>query len=356
MTNKLLLLPGDGIGPEVIYQAKRVAETLTSNIIIEERAFGGASIDLFGEPLTDETLEVARSSDAVLLGAVGGPRWNDVPRDKRPEAGLLRLRKELDVFANLRPAICFSALADASSLKRELVEDLDILIVRELTSGVYFGQPRGITVGSDGIKKGFDNAIYTENEIVRVADVAFETALARKKKVLSVDKSNVMESGLFWRETVQNRYAEKWISEGVELSHMYADACAMELVRNPKQFDVILADNLFGDILSDQAAMLTGSIGMLPSAALGLKDKTGLYEPVHGSAPDIAGKGIANPCAAILSLAMAFSSSFTKPDLQETIFSAVANTLNRNARTRDIGGDLTTSQMGDEIVKNLGHA
>ncbi len=354
MTHKLLLLPGDGIGPEVILQAKRVAEILAPDIIIEERSFGGASIDLFGEPLTEDTLEVARSCDAVLLGAVGGPRWNAVPREKRPEAGLLRLRKELDVFANLRPAMCFSALADASSLKRELVEDLDILIVRELTSGVYFGEPRGITVDSDGIKKGFDNAIYTETEIERVADVAFETSLGRKKKILSVDKSNVMESGLFWRETVQKRYAQKWIHLGIELTHMYADACAMELVRAPKQFDVILADNLFGDILSDEAAMLTGSIGMLPSAALGLKDKTGLYEPVHGSAPDIAGRGIANPCAAILSLAMAFSSSFQKQDLQEVIFSAVSSTLKNNARTRDLGGDLTTSQMGDEIVKNLG--
>lgn len=354
MTHKLLLLPGDGIGPEVIHQAKRVAEILAPDMIIEERSFGGASIDLCGEPLTEDTLEVARSCDAVLLGAVGGPRWDEVPRDKRPEAGLLRLRKELDVFANLRPAMCFSALADASSLKRELVEDLDILIVRELTSGVYFGEPRGITVDSDGIKKGFDNAIYTETEIERVADVAFETSLGRKKKILSVDKSNVMESGLFWRETVQKRYAQKWIHLGIELTHMYADACAMELVRAPKQFDVILADNLFGDILSDEAAMLTGSIGMLPSAALGLKDKTGLYEPVHGSAPDIAGRGIANPCAAILSLAMAFSSSFQKQDLQEVIFSAVSNTLKNNARTRDLGGDLTTSQMGDEIVKNLG--
>ena len=353
MADKLLLLPGDGIGPEVTRQARRVAEIVAPDINIEERSFGGASIDVSGRPLTDDTLEIAKSSNAVLLGAVGGPKWNNVARDKRPEAGLLQLRKELDVFANLRPAICFTALADSSSLKRELVENLDILIVRELTSGVYFGKPRGIEVGSDGTKRGFDNAVYTETEIERVADVAFETSLSRQKKVVSVDKSNVMESGLFWRETVQKRYEQNWSNQDIELTHMYADACAMELVRTPKQFDIILADNLFGDILSDEAAMLTGSIGMLPSAALGLRGKPGLYEPVHGSAPDIAGKGTANPCAAILSLAMAFSSSFQRPDIQEVIFSAVSDALNGNARTPDIGGELTTSQMGDEIVRNL---
>lgn len=353
MADKLLLLPGDGIGPEVTRQARRVAEIVAPDIDIEERLFGGASIDVSGRPLTNDTLEIAKSSNAVLLGAVGGPKWNNVARDQRPEAGLLQLRKELDVFANLRPAFCFPALADSSSLKRELVEGLDILIVRELTSGVYFGKPRGIEVVSDGTKRGFDNAVYTEPEIERVADVAFETSLSRQKKVVSVDKSNVMESGLFWRETVQKHYEQYWSNQDIELTHMYADACAMELVRTPKQFDIILADNLFGDILSDEAAMLTGSIGMLPSAALGFKGKTGLYEPVHGSAPDIAGRGTANPCAAILSLAMAFLSSFQRPDIQEVIFSAVSNTLNSNAKTPDIGGDLTTSQMGDEIVRNL---
>lgn len=353
MKGKLLLLPGDGIGPEVIEQAERVAKIVIPAVEIEEMSFGGASIDMYGEPLTDETLKMAKSSDAVLMGAVGGPEWKDIPRDKRPEAGLLRLRKELDVFANLRPAICFKALADASSLKRDLVEDLDILIVRELTSGVYFGQPRGIEVGNDGIRRGFDNSVYTEQEIERVSDVAFGTSMRRAKTVISVDKSNVMESGLFWRETVQKRFDEKWADKGISLSHMYADACAMELVRTPKQFDIILADNLFGDLLSDEAAMLTGSIGMLPSAALGKTGTAGLYEPVHGSAPDIAGKGIANPCAAILSLAMALSESFQRPDLRELIFSAVSRTLSNDAKTLDIGGQLSTSQMGDEVIKNL---
>lgn len=353
MAGKLLLLPGDGIGPEVTQQARRVAEIIAPDIEINERPFGGASIDLTGEPITDDTIELARSCDAVLLGAVGGPKWSDVPRNKRPEAGLLRLRKELDVFANLRPAYCFSALAGASSLKREIIEDLDILIVRELTSGVYFGQPRGVEVGSDGIRRGFDNAIYTETEIERVADVAFEISLDRKKKVVSVDKSNVMESGLFWREIVQQRFEQKWSQEGIELSHMYADACAMELVRAPKQFDVILADNLFGDILSDEAAMLTGSIGMLPSAALGAKGTTGLYEPVHGSAPDIAGKGIANPCAAILSLAMALLSSFERPKLYDQIFRAISDTLESKAMTVDIGGTLSTTQLGDTVISKL---
>jgi len=350
MHQTLLLLPGDGIGPEVIAEARRVAEIIAPDLKIEEGLVGGAAIDAHGVPLTDDTLAQARRANAVLLGAVGGPKWLSAARDKRPEAGLLALRKGMDVFANLRPAYCFPALVEASSLKRSVVEGLDILIVRELTGGVYFGQPRGIDETS-GIRRGYDTAVYTHPEIERVAQVAFEIARGRKARVCSVEKSNVMESGLFWRQEVTLAHAE--LGAGVELSHMYADACAMELVRAPKQFDVILADNLFGDILSDEAAMLTGSIGMLPSASLGAPGAPGLYEPVHGSAPDIAGKGIANPCAAILSLEMALRWSLGREKLADALFAAVGKALERGARTKDLGGDLNTRGMADAIIASL---
>ncbi len=350
MQQTLLMLPGDGIGPEVAAEARRVAEVIAPDLKVTEGLVGGAAIDRYGIPLTDETLDEARRADAVLLGAVGGPKWVGAARDKRPEAGLLALRKGLDVFANLRPAYCFPALVDASSLKRDVIEGLDLMIVRELTGGVYFGQPRGIDE-QGGLRRGYDTAIYTHPEVERVAHVAFEIARGRKGRVCSVEKSNVMESGLFWRQEVTLAHAE--MGAGVDLSHMYADACAMELVRAPKQFDVILADNLFGDILSDAAAMLTGSIGMLPSASLGAPGTPGLYEPVHGSAPDIAGQGIANPCAAILSLEMALRWSLGREKVADILFAAVGKALERGARTKDLGGDLTTRGMSDAIIACL---
>ncbi|HVY03053.1 MAG TPA: 3-isopropylmalate dehydrogenase, partial [Caulobacterales bacterium] len=296
MTKTMLLLPGDGIGPEVSREAARVVSALTNEIEIDERPFGGASIDRFGAPLTDDTLAKALASDAVMMGAVGGApgAWAHVARANRPEAGLLKLRKARDVFANLRPAICFPALADASTLKREVVAGLDIMIVRELTGGVYFGEPRGIETLPDGQRRGIDTQVYTTGEIERVARVAFDLARKRRGKVTSCEKSNVMESGALWREVVADLHRREYAD--LQLEHMLADNAAMQLVRRPTQFDVIVTDNLFGDILSDEAAMLTGSIGMLPSASLDANNK-GLYEPSHGSAPDIAGKGIANPLA-----------------------------------------------------------
>lgn len=350
MHQTLLLLPGDGIGPEVTAEARRVAEVVAPDLKMEEGLVGGASIDAHGDPLTEETLERARQANAVLLGAVGGPKWVGSARDKRPEAGLLALRKGLDVFANLRPAFCFPALVEASSLKHDVVAGLDLMIVRELTGGVYFGQPRGIDETS-GIRRGYDTSVYTHPEIERVAHVAFEIARGRQGRVCSVEKSNVMESGLFWRQEVTLAHAE--MGAGVDLSHMYADACAMELVRAPKQFDVILAGNLFGDILSDEAAMLTGSIGMLPSASLGAPGTPGLYEPVHGSAPDIAGQGIANPCAAILSLEMALRWSLGREKTADILFAAVGKALDQGARTKDLGGSLTTREMADTIIAAL---
>ncbi len=351
MTQTLLLLPGDGIGPEVIGEARRVAEILAPDLSFTEGLVGGASIDAHGEPLTVDTLVQAKSSDAVLLGAVGGPKWLGAERHLRPEMGLLQLRKGMDVFANLRPAFCFPALVDASSLKREIVEGLDIMIVRELTSGVYFGEPRGIVPGPMETSYGFETSRYTEAEIKRVTRVAFEIAKGRGGEVCSVEKSNVMESGLFWRDTVTALHEAE--GEGVTLRHLYADACAMELVRQPKQFDTILAGNLFGDILSDEAAMLTGSIGMLPSASLGAAGKPGLYEPVHGSAPDIAGQGLANPCAAILSLEMALRWSLGRADLADRLFAAVGKALENGARTKDLGGALSTTEMGDAVIEAL---
>lgn len=348
----LLLLPGDGIGPEVTAQAKRLAEILAPDVEISEDLVGGISYDTHGTPLTDDVLQQALKVDAVLMGAVGGPKWDGVAREHRPEMGLLGLRKGLDVFANLRPAFCFPALVDASSLKRDVIEGLDLMIVRELTGGVYFGQPRGIDTNPDGIRRGYETSVYTHPEVERVAKVAFEIARGRGGRVTSVEKSNVMESGLFWRQEVTLAHAE--FGAGVELSHMLADACAMELVRNPKQFDVILAGNLFGDLLSDEASMLTGSIGMLPSASLGSVGSTGLFEPVHGSAPDIAGKGFANPCAAILSLEMALRWSLGHEKAADALYAAVGVALDKGARTRDLGGEMSTSEMGDAIIDALG--
>ena len=355
MTKTLLLLPGDGIGPEVTREVRRVADWLTANagldLTLSEGDFGGMSYDKHGTPLTDAVRDRALASDAVLMGAVGGPQWADAPRKLRPEAALLNLRKAMDVFANLRPALCFDALADASSLKREVVAGLDIMIVRELTGGVYFGEPRGIDTLADGSRRGYDTQVYTTGEIERVARVAFELARGRRNKVTSCEKSNVMESGVLWREVVtalhQRDYAD------VVLEHMLADNAAMQLVRTPKQFDVIVTDNLFGDILSDEASMCTGSLGMLPSAALGAPGAPGLFEPIHGSAPDIAGKGVANPLAAILSLEMALRWSLERADLADRLFAAVKAALDGGARTRDLGGALSTQAMGDAVLKEL---
>ncbi len=347
----LLLLPGDGIGPEVCAEVRRVAEALTPDLSIDERDFGGASYDAHGVPITDETVAAALSADAVLMGAVGGPKWTGVERAKRPEAGLLRLRKEMAVFANLRPALCFEALADASTLKRDVVAGLDIMIVRELTGGVYFGEPRGIETLADGQRRGVDTQVYTTSEIERVARVAFELARGRSNKVTSCEKSNVMESGLLWREVVTELHAREFAD--VTLEHMLADNAAMQLVRAPTQFDVILTDNLFGDILSDEASQLTGSLGMLPSAALGEPGRPGLYEPIHGSAPDIAGQGIANPLAAILSFEMALRWSLDRAEAADRLFGAVTAALQAGARTRDLGGDLTTARMSDAVLAAL---
>lgn len=351
MTQSMLLLPGDGIGPEVIEQARRVATVIAPDLTFEDGLVGGASIDAHDEPLTVDTLVRAKSSDAVLLGAVGGPKWAGVERHLRPEMGLLQLRKGMDTFANLRPAFCFPALIDASSLKREVVEGLDIMIVRELTSGVYFGEPRGFERGLGENSFGYETSRYTKGEIDRVARVAFEIARGRRGDVCSVEKSNVMESGQFWKETVTALHAAE--GDGVTLRHQLADSCAMELVRAPTQFDVILAGNLFGDLLSDEAAMLTGSIGMLPSASLSIEGKPGLFEPVHGSAPDIAGQGFANPCAAILSLEMALRWSLGRAEAADNLFAAVGRALDAGARTRDLGGSLSTAEMGDAIIAAL---
>ncbi len=363
MNYTLLLLPGDGIGPEVIAQVERVINALNNagagQIETQSAFFGGASIDAYGVPLSDETLAAALKSDAVLMGAVGGPQWANQAYHNRPEAGLLKLRKEMNVFANLRPAICFSALADASSLKREFVEGLDILFVRELVGGVYFGEPRGIETLPSGERRGVNTQVYTTSEIQRVARTAFELAATRGNKVCSAEKSNVMESGLLWREEVQTLRDAEY--PHIELSHMLADNCAMQLVKNPKQFDIILTDNLFGDILSDEAGMLTGSLGMLPSAAIGARNAAGhmpgLYEPIHGSAPDIAGQDIANPCAAILSLAMALRFSFGRPEDATKLEAAIGQTLEQGTRTGDIMGPdcrrVGTKEMGDNILANL---
>jgi 3-isopropylmalate dehydrogenase len=350
MIQTLLLLPGDGIGPEVTAQAVRIVEALDVDIAITSARFGGAAIDVDGVPLTEAVLEQAKAADAVLMGAVGGPQWAGQPYDKRPEAGLLALRAGMNVFANLRPARCFAALADASSLKREFVEGLDILFVRELTGGVYFGTPRGIEDLGAGERRGVNTHSYTSGEIRRVARIAFELAAGRSGRVCSAEKSNVMEAGLLWREEVQALRDAEY--PHIDLTHMLADNTAMQLVKYPRQFDIILTDNLFGDILSDEAAMLTGSLGMLPSAAIG-DGGPGLYEPIHGSAPDIAGQGVANPCASILSLAMALRHSLGRPDLATRVEAAVEAALDEGARTKDLGGALGTEAMGNAILARL---
>lgn len=361
---KISVLPGDGIGPEVVRQVHRITDWLAGSrgleFEIKEGLVGGASIDRHGVPLTDETLADAMAADAVLLGAVGGPKWDAVDFAVRPEAGLLRLRKEMGLFANLRPALVFPSLADASPLKRDVVEGLDIMIVRELTGGVYFGEPRGIETLPDGQRRGVNTQVYTTSEIRRVAAVAFDLARRRQKRVCSVDKANVMESGRLWREEVTALRNESF--EDIELSHMYADNCAMQLIRNPKQFDVIVTDNLFGDMLSDEAAMLTGSLGMLPSASLGAVDEKGkrkaLYEPVHGSAPDIAGKELANPIATLLSFAMMLRYSFDEGETAGLIEAAIQKVLAGGIRTTDIMAKgmarVSTGVMGDSILRELG--
>mgnify|MGYP000627981185 CR=1 FL=1 len=360
---KLLILPGDGIGPEAVDEVKKIIDFLNKkncfSIIVEEDLVGGACLDKNKVPIKEETIEKAKKSDAVLLGAVGGPKWDNLPFEQRPEQGLLKLRSDLELFANLRPAISFEPLIHASSLKPEIIKDLDILIVRELTGGIYFGEPRGIENLGDGNKKGFNTQVYTSYEIVRVARVAFELAKKRKKTVTSVEKSNVMESGKLWKEEV-TKLGKKDYPE-IDLNHMYADNCAMQLIRQPKQFDIILTDNLFGDILSDAAAMLTGSLGMLPSASLnylkGNKIVSSLYEPVHGSAPDIAGKNIANPLATIMSFSMMLKYSFNNEKLSKILEQSIINVLNKGYRTQDIynkgSTKVSTDQMGDLIIKEL---
>jgi 3-isopropylmalate dehydrogenase len=354
-TPTLLLLPGDGIGQEVCAEVRRIVDRLAQShglrLDLEEAAFGGASLDLHGVPLTPEVLQVASKADAVLLGAVGAPKWNGVARHLRPEAGLLNLRKHLGVYANLRPATCFDSLVGASSLKPELVRGLDILFVRELLGGVYFGEPRGIDSLSDGQERGYDTQVYTTFEIERVARTAFTLAASRQNSLTSVDKANVMESGVLWRRVVTDVHRREF--PAVQLQHMYADNAAMQLVRNPRQFDVLLTDNLFGDVLSDLAGMLTGSLGMLPSAALGVPGSPGLYEPIHGSAPDIAGQGIANPLGTILSLELALRLSLHAEDAADRLRSAVYRALERGARTHDLGGTLSTTQMGDAVLQEL---
>lgn len=356
MSKSVLLLAGDGIGPEVGDAARQVLGWLTANaaLDVEVRSdlVGGISIDTHGVPLTPSAVAAAQGASAVLLGAVGGPKWAKQPYDKRPEAGLLGLRAAMQVFANLRPAVLFPELADASTLKPEVLTGLDMVIVRELTGGVYFGEPRGITQMADGQRRGINTHSYTSEEIRRVARVAFECARERKGVVCSADKANVMEAGLLWREEVQKLRDEEY--PHIELSHMLADNCAMQLVRNPRQFDVILTDNLFGDILSDQAAMLTGSLGMLPSASLGAPGAPGLYEPIHGSAPDIAGKGIANPSGMILSVAMALRYSLGRADLAARVHDAVGEALRSGVRTPDLGGSSTTADMTKAVVDALG--
>ena len=360
---KLLLLAGDGIGPEVMAQAKRVLNWLQktgrASFEVSEDLVGGAAIDAHGVPVTEATMVRALEADAVLFGSVGGPKWDTVPFELRPEAALLRIRKDLGVFANLRPAKVFDALVEASSLKPELVRGLDILIVRELIGGIYFGEPRGIEIFADGTKRGVNTEVYTTAEIQRVGRVAFDLARKRTSKVCSVEKANVMESGLLWRQVMTALRDDEY--RDIELSHMYADNCAMQLAKNPKQFDVIVTGNLFGDILSDLAAMLTGSLGMLPSATLGAIDEQGrrhaFYEPIHGSAPDIAGKGIANPLAQILSLALLLRYSFDMEEDAAAIEQAVENLLAKGARTADIAATgaprLSTSEMGDALLAEL---
>jgi 3-isopropylmalate dehydrogenase len=358
---KIAVLPGDGIGPEIVAQAAKVLEALRSDglkVELEYAHIGGAGYDAAGDPFPAETEKLAIAADAVLLGAVGGYQYDTLPRPKRPEQGLLRIRKGLGLFANLRPAMVYPELVNASSLKPELVSGLDIMILRELTGDIYFGQPRGIRTLDNGERQGFDTMLYSESEIRRVAHAGFRIAMKRagknaQAKMCSVDKANVLDTSMFWREIVTEVGKEY---PQVELSHMYVDNAAMQLVRAPKQFDVMLTGNIFGDILSDEASMLTGSIGMLPSASLDANNK-GLYEPCHGSAPDIAGKDIANPLATILSVAMMMRYTFAREDVAQRIETAVHNTLQQGLRTADIaeaGEQKTgTAAMGDAVVASL---
>ncbi len=360
---KVLVLPGDGIGPEIMREVLRIVHFFDRRRIasfdISEDLVGGAAYDAHGTPLTEATLQKALASDAVLFGSVGGPKWEKLPFELWPERGLLRLRKEMDLFANLRPAVVFEALADASSLKRDLVAGLDLIIVRELTGGIYFGEPRGVETLADGSRRGVNTEVYSEEEIERVVRVACELARKRHRRVCEVDKANVMESGGLWREVAQRVRDADY--PDIELSFMYADNCAMQLVRNPKQFDVIVTSNLFGDILSDCAAMLTGSLGMLPSASLGPADATGrrraLYEPVHGSAPDIAGKDVANPLACILSFAMMLRYSFDMSEEADLVENAVRRALGAGVRTSDIAAPgaagVSTRAVGDAVLREI---
>ncbi len=365
MTKKILLIPGDGIGPEVVAQAKKILDFFTKNtdkkFETENALLGGCAYDAVGTPFPKETIELAKKSDSILLGAVGGPKWESLEHKHRPERGLLGIRKELELFANLRPAKVFDALADSSTLKREVVSGLDIMIVRELTGDLYFGEPRGVTTLADGSRQGVNTMTYNSKEVERIAKIAFDLAQVRGKKLCSVDKANVIETTEMWREVVteigQKNYPK------IALSHMYVDNAAMQLARNPKQFDVIVTGNMFGDILSDLASMLTGSLGMLPSASLG--EKFSLYEPSHGSAPDIAGKDLANPLATILSLSMMFKYSFGFIKESEAIEQAVAKILDSGIRTADIVNPgvkylvktnettVSCSQMGDKILGEL---
>ncbi|MBN8899680.1 MAG: 3-isopropylmalate dehydrogenase [Rhodospirillales bacterium 69-11] len=360
---KLLILPGDGIGPEVMREVRRLIDWMDRRRMVtfdvSEDLVGGASIDSRGTPITDETLEKAKEADAVLFGSVGGPKWEKLGFQLRPELAILRLRKELDLFANLRPATVLDPLVDASTLKPDVVRGLDIMIVRESTGGIYFGEPRGVETLPDGSKRGYDTETYTTAEIERVTRVAFDLARKRQNRVCSVEKANVMQSGLFWRQTVTALHEREY--PDIELSHMYADNCAMQLVRNPRQFDVIVTSNLFGDLLSDLASMLTGSLGMLPSATLGAKQPSGkrfaLYEPIHGSAPDIAGKGIANPLAQVLSFAMLLRYSFGMEEDAALIEKGCVNVLKSGLRTADIMAPGTarvgTSVMGEALLREL---
>ena len=359
---KISLLPGDGIGTEISKQALKIINWVNDNFEYEievlEDYVGGIAIDKFGSPLTNETLIKLKQSDAILLGAVGGPKWENLSFEKRPERGLLKIRKELDLFANFRPAIVFDSLIQASSLKPQFISNLDLLIIRELTGGIYFGEPRGIKEIGDGKRVGINTLVYDSDQIERIANVAFEAASKRSKKLCSVDKANVLESTELWRDVISET-SKKF--PDIEVTNMYVDNAAMQLVRNPKQFDVIVTTNMFGDILSDCASMLTGSLGMLPSASLGVDRKTGkkyaMYEPVHGSAPDIAGKNMANPLAMILSVSMMFEYSFANIDIANFINKSINTILEKGYRTIDIKEDnqtqVTTEEMGDLVLKEL---
>lgn len=353
MFHKLLILKGDGVGPEIISEAMKVIDCLRSDhnfqVDIDYGLIGGAGVDGEGDPLPDSTLRKAEIADAILLGAVGGPKWDNLERPMRPEQGLLRIRADLDLFANLRPAILYPELVDVSTLKPDVVSGLDIMIIRELAGGIYFGQPRGIRKLKDGQQEGFNTLLYRESEVERIVRVAINVAKQRSGKICSVDKANVLEVSGLWRDTVTSVCNGV---DGIDLHHMYIDNAAMQLIRDPRQFDVIVTGNMFGDILSDTAAMLTGSIGMLPSASLNIQNK-GMYEPVHGSAPDIAGLGKVNPLATILSVAMMLRYSLNEAALANKVEVAVKQALADGARTADLGGDMSTSAMGNAVLSRL---